>query len=398
MPARPTKASRSGLPDVLGPIEDEVPGIARAAIGRPEALVREWWVDDVAYQIGSPTTAALLRVRGVAVDGDRIVPWSVFVKVLQAWRHWPLIDLVPAELGRRAATEWRFEAEAYGSDLGARLPPGLRPPRLHRLQELGDDRVALWLEDVVTADAAWDRDRFRRAALLLGRMAGRTAEWSDLLQRRAGRDPRSWMRLYARTRLELVALPAIERDDTWADPLLSAAVDDELRSDLAELARRLPSLLDILDELPQVPTHGDACPQNLLVADDDPDGFVAVDWAMAHLGAVGFDLGQLIMGLAHDGMLGVAELAELHDDVLDAYAEGLAGEGVPVDLDDVRRGLDAGLAVRSAFTALPLDVVDAPPTDDLPAFMAARAALTRYLVDLGLGLAVDRRTAGRPPA
>jgi hypothetical protein len=139
------------------------------------------------------------------------------------------------------------------------------------------------------------------------------------------------MRLYTRSRLEPVALPALERDDVWNDPLVAAAADRDLRADLRELTRRLPRLLDLLDRLPQVPTHGDACPQNLLVSADEPSGFVVIDWAMAACGAVGEDLGQLVIGLANDGRLDVTDLPVVRAAVVGAFADGLADESIAAD-------------------------------------------------------------------
>ena len=46
--------------------------------------------------------------------------------------------------------------------------------------------------------------------------------------------------------------------------------------------------------------------------------------------------------------------------------------------------MDTGLSVRSAFTALPLERLDEPISDDLRSVFIGRIALTRYLVDVGL--------------
>ena len=131
---------------------------------------------------------------------------------------------------------------------------------------------------------------------------------------------------------------------------------------------------------------------------DHSASFVFIDWAMGGVAAVGDELGQLLIGPAHDGALAVSELAALHDALVTAYIGGLADEGLIVGSDVVRYGMDAGLAVRSAFTALPLDRLGEPVTDELAAFVAERLELTRYLVDLGLALPadVDVRKLRRP--
>ncbi len=96
----------------------------------------------------------------------------------------------------------------------------------------------------------------------------------------------------------------------------------------------------------------------------------------------------------------VSELPALHDALVTVYVRGLADEGLIVGSDVVRYGMDAGLAVRSAFTALPLDRLGEPVTDELAAFVAERLELTRYLVDLGPGAAPSVSTCGtlRRPA
>ncbi len=61
-----------------------------------------------------------------------------------------------------------------------------------------------------------------------------------------------------------------------------------------------------------------------------------------------------------------------------------------LDEDVVRAGMDTGLSVRSAFTALPLERLGEPITDDLRTVFAGRIELTRYLVDIGLEVDTGR--------
>jgi hypothetical protein len=327
----------------------------------------------------------------VAVDGDEIVPWSLFVKVLQAWRHFPGLDLIPPPLRESmlVETNWRYEADLYASRFGEFLPEGLRLPAFHHRQELGDERVALWLEDVRTLDVAWGPDRFARASRLLGRSAARSNGDGVLPDARPAL-ARSFTRAFVAGRLEPFVLPLLDGDEVWTHPLIRRVGDDDLRGDLAELARRVPALADALDRLPTSPAHGDACPQNLLVSENDPDGFVVIDWSMAGRNVVGFDLGQLLVGLAHDGVLTARDLPALHELVLSAYIDGLAEEGMPAEAEAVRFGFDAAMVVRSAFTALPLELLGDRESDDPAGLIAARLELARYLVDLGLGLSRAR--------
>ena len=82
-----------------------------------------------------------------------------------------------------------------------------------------------------------------------------------------------------------------------------------------------------MDALPQALPHGDASPQNLLVPADDPDTFVAIDVSFQNPQAVGFDLGQLLVGLTHAGQLPAAALPEVHAVLVPAFTDGLQAEG-----------------------------------------------------------------------
>jgi Phosphotransferase enzyme family len=375
----------------LGPARPdhrELTEVVRAATGRPDAEVSRSWVEPVDYQVGSWATAELSRVRGVAVTAAESMPWSVFVKTLRSPHQLRLPDTLPAVPRERvqalaaADRTWRHEADVYRADLDDVLPVGMRFPARYRIDELGEDRIIEWLEDVPTADVRWDLARFERAATLLGRLAVRLTRTSRL-PGSVTRVPGEVMRLQFLER-ELFSLPALSRDATWTHPLLAA--DRRLRADLHRLADRVPALLDTLDSLPQTFMHGDASPQNLLVPAEDPDTFVAIDWSLMGPAAVGYDLGQLLIGLAHAGQLDVDMLAVVHDTVLPAYTAGLAEEGMRVDADVVRFGFHAALVVRSAFSALPLARLAGPPTRNDAAGVAHRVRLSRHLVDLGLAL------------
>ena len=95
-----------------------------------------------------------------------------------------------------------------------------------------------------------------------------------------------------------------------------------------------------------------------------------------------------LVGQGIAALRGVAavEGAEFLGILLQAYADGLREEGREVDIDDVRSGYDAAMVLRSAFTSMPWDELNNPVTTELDSRIASRAALTRYLVDVGLAL------------
>jgi hypothetical protein len=368
--------------DCWGALEEEaLAGVVAAALGRPVTLAGFATVP-VAYQPGSPATGALLRVSGTTGDGE---PWSLFLKVLHHPRHWPRIGDVPAQIRQQFLDQfpWRGELVAWEPGFADRLPAGMRLPRLYRLAELGDDRVAVWMEDVRVLDGAWDPPRFARAAHALGGLAARRAD-PELLA--ACGLPAGWgLRSYHCSRVEFV-LPLLERDELWAHPLLAGAVDGRLRDDLRALGARVPELLDRMDGLPQALPHGDASPQNLLVPADAPDTFVAIDVSFQSPQAVGFDLGQLLVGLTHAGELPAAALPAIHHRLVPAFTAGLRGAGGRATAEEVAFGYVASLVVRAGFTSLPFERLGEPVTPALAATFRERAALTRVIADLGLAL------------
>jgi hypothetical protein len=269
--------------------------------------------------------------------------------------------------------------------VGDLLPAGLRLPGLHAVLDLSDDRLAIVLEDVQIADAAWGDDRFAHAARLLARTSVRLTR-ADALPPSASRVPGEMSRLLYESRLMVADLPALADDRTWTAHPRLAAVAPNLQPDLVELGQRLPRLMTHLDQLPQLMVHGDASPQNLLIPAEDPGSFVAIDWSLGGVGPVGEDLSQLLIGLAHAGQLPVSELPRVRDVIIDGYREGLAEQQFAAERHQVACGLDGALAVRSAFTALPLDRLAEPPSQELDALIENRLHLTRYLCDLGLAI------------
>jgi hypothetical protein len=371
--------------------EDELTRLVQDLLNRPAASVIASEVEPVAYEINAPLTGGLYHVRGIASDEDWIGPWSVVVKLVRSWRHWPMLHIVPESV-REAMLQhqgWRVEPEIYRSQLAAALPTGLRLPQVLRVHDLGDERVALWLEDVAADGGTWDLARFERAARLLGHLGGRLTA-GDLLPPTVSRDIEDMTHRFYESRLRGYAFPILDDDAMWTHPVVAATVDGSLRRDLRELAARLPAMLGRLDRLPHTFVHGDACPQNLLIpVDAVSDGFVVIDWGMACNAPIGYELAQLLIGLAHSGELSVEELPDIHDAILTAYVDGLADEGLTVDANDVRYGFDAALVIRSAFTALPLEQLTGPPRPGLDTLMADRVRLTRYLVDLGLRIPIQ---------
>ncbi len=369
----------SCLGDAEVSVGDAEVSVGDAAVSVGDAEVSRWWTKPVGYSFGTPTTVGAVRLRGETVDGR---DWSLFVKVIQSFRHWPLIDTLPSPAREDAIASnlWRFEAEVYAAaaDVNAALPDGLRLPAVHRVADLPDDRIVMVLEDIAVGAVRWDTQRFATAAELLGRASARLTR-SDALPVQF-RTPAGPLVTFYETYLVPLVLPALQSEDLWKHPLMATA-DDTLKTDLEELAHRAPAVLDRLTQLPQVMVHGDASPQNLLIPQSEPDTFVAIDWSLGGLAPAGEDLAQLQLGLAHAGELELEDLPVLRPALVDAYSNGLRTEGLDHPKNDIAYAMNAGLLFRSTFTSLPLDRLQDPITENLSDLFATRLTLTRHLTN-----------------
>jgi len=369
------------LADLLAGDLDRLSSLTRDAFGfdaDPAAAV----VETVAYPFGSPATAALLRVRGRKPDGQTPdgTAWTLFCKVLQHVRHWPLLHLLPPEAQEEFASDlpWRAELALWDEVMAPTFPDGLRPPKLHAIIDLGDDRLAVWMENVEESEDAWDLARYSRAGHLVGRWNARS-RGSEVLES-SGLPKGYALRMYAEKAVAHRGLEPLASDEVWSHPWLAPHAD--LRRQLLDLAPRIPELLDGLDGLEQTLPHGDASPQNLLVPADQPETFVAIDISFRAPHALGMDLSQMLVGLTHAGIVPAADLPGVADAILPAYVEGLRAEGWTGDPDEIAWAFAATTLLRSGFDGFRYELLSAPVEDP-----AARAQfdewidMTRFIVD-----------------
>ena len=366
---------------LLDTTEDDVTAVldelVRTALGRrpdPATTVVEAWP----VSIGSPATAGVHRAHGLDADG---APWSLFCKSLHHVRHWPgLAQLPPLAAADFADTfPWRAELELWDPRIQAALPLGLRSPVLHRLVELPDDRLAIWQEDVLQREHVWDDASFARAARLLGRWNARSTH-PDVLAVN-DRPPGYALRMYAETAVPGRGLVMLGDDEIWGHPWLAPHRD--LADRLLELGSHIPEMLARLDSFTQAVPHGDASPQNLLVpAEGDPAELVAIDVSFRSPHALGFDLGQLMVGLIHADVLPASRLPRIAATIVPAYVAGLAEEGVVEDERTIRDAFATSALLRSGFDGfLYGELASADASSPPSATFTQRLEMSRFLLE-----------------
>ena len=356
--------------------------VARAALRDDGAEVVSAAGAVVAYPFTSIATGGLWRVTGTARSGSGERSWRAFVKLLQHPRHWPLRHVVPPAVFEEMCRlfPWRDEL-VIRAGVHDVLPDGLRVPEVYALADLGEDRVAVWMEDIDDRDDRWSDSTHADAARLLARLAARRTP-----DRPAGAcpvPPGFGVRKLVDSRAPMLA-GALADDALWRRPLVAAAVDGAFRADLSRAVDRIPALLAEMETLPTALPHGDAAPVNLLRPRDEPGTFVAIDWAFGCQLPLGFDLGQLLCGEVEQGRGDVDGLQGLLDAVETGYVAGLADEGLDTDRDVVRRGLLLALATRNLPGAVPWELTEGDADDETRGFLARRAALGRFAIDLVL--------------
>lgn len=359
--------------------------VARSLCVHGDVFLEQVRVTPVDYPTNTIATAALDRVSGIARVGDGSTHrFSIFVKQLRSARLWPLIHVIPEEHQHNWLTSfpWRIELDAFTSPLVDLMPAGLRMARLYEIVETAEDRATLWMEDVqFDPSRSWTSSDFVRAARLLGELAGRRPASIDtcLGELEMYRTPGLALRMYAIGRVATGAIPAVLAEQPWRTAGLDGAEYDDLRTGLRKATGAIDELLDRLDVLPQTYPHGDAGPQNLLIPVDEPDTFVVIDWGFNSPQAVGFDLGQLLIGLVNDDALSARDLPALEKQVVTAYTHGLHAVGFDASPTQVHEGFALAAVVRSMFTSLQLDEGGGAETSD---HKANRVDLTRYLLNL----------------
>lgn len=334
--------------------------------------------EPVAYDVPSILTGARTWVRGHADAGHGPRGFTLFVKRVHSWRHSPAFADVPPEIGEWAAASvpWRAEPLVYASDLADRLPEGLAMPRGLRVEERPDETAVVWIEAVEADRLAWSPDDSVRAARLLGRLSA-----SPAVAPLADIDPQPWhIESFVAGRLAYTVLPGLHDEATWAQPCVAEHFG-ELRSRLEATARHLDALAHEFAASRHLTAHGDACPNNLLRREGDP-GFTLVDFGFWRPQPVGFDLSQLLVGDIQVGRQDADDLPERAAACVEAYAAGLADEGLDVALAEVRRSHAVSLVLFNGLPSLPLEMLGTPDEAALDHWSRQRAAIARYSLDV----------------
>ena len=321
--------------------------IARQSAGAAEFELLDWRINQIGGGLGNPVSVGLYRVQGAGRAGHESIRWSTILKVIQS----------PANVGWSGMGEgqdqthwnyWKRELLIYRSGLLDMLPDGLLAPRCYATVELAGNVACLWLEDVADVDeSAWPLDRYAIVARHLGRLNGRF-----IAENRVPDYP--WL---SQNRIRQWALGFPEwQTVSWEHPLALARFPMPEAEALRRMHSEKERFIALLDQLPQTLCHGDTYPTNFKTrrGGDGRMQTVALDWALASIAPVGFDLGQLAFG-AHLNLADV-RLVDIDRVLFESYLAGLRDSGCMADSAHVRFGYTASAAlVITMFQMFMLD-------------------------------------------
>jgi hypothetical protein len=284
-------------------------------------------VVELRHNKGNEATFGIWRVDGPA---DSAV-LKIFRPPTGQWSaYWPTSNN-PAHWNywRREPLTYRtgLASSAYGTE-------GIVPPDLLDAADRPDGMIEIWLEYVDGLEGfSWTPARIGRYAYELG--AGQ-ARW-------VGRVPATeWLsrRWLAQYMAEGPSRGVDIGNADWDDDRV-AAWPRQVRQQLMRLWRQRGRALAATEAAERTLCHLDVWPANSI---DSQGRSVQLDWAFVGEGAVGEDVGSLILHCFTDGLVPPSLLPEVTEASVNGYLHGLADGGWSGSSDKVR----ATIAVSGA--------------------------------------------------
>ena len=310
--------------------------IARQSVHRDTFSIQGWQVSQLGGGVGNPVSLGLYRFEGTGQDQDEYIPWSVVLKIIQSPANAGWVNLGEGD-DQTHWNYWKREPLVYQSGWLDTLPGDITAPRCFGIAEMPGNIIWLWLEDITDSyERAWPLDRYALAARHLGQLNG-----IYLYERSLPSFP-WWGRGRIQHSLGLVPWQTIP----WEHPQVLARYPRSGKNSFQRMLVENELFLTRLERLPQTICHGDTYPTNFM-SRDLPTGVqqtVAFDWALAGIGPVGADLGQLVFG-AQNNLQEVSPI-EVDKALFESYLDGLRDSGCKVESQYIRFGYAAFAALQ----------------------------------------------------
>lgn len=312
-------------------------GPVRQALGRDAAEVTAWQAE--AFHHGM---AEVYRVVGSVEDRGETVPFALVLKVARVWGKDEPDFLF----------YWKREPLLYQSGLLFDLPGGVFAPRCLGVDEPEPGLTYLWLEELRDRYRAqgmtWSLPCYGWAARSLGHFNG-----AYLVNRSLPAHP--WLSQQVIPRLvDLAAEPLSQLKSLLAHPLVRRACPATSAERLIGIFQERQPLLDLLASLPQTFCHRDTASSNLFLAEDCTlsHRLGLIDWTLAGQGAVGEEIGTLLMTSLLSFEVAPTILPAFEEIIVCNYLEGLHEVGWEGDAQLARLGFLSAAILRFGLNFL----------------------------------------------
>jgi hypothetical protein len=306
--------------------------LLRDVLGRQSLQIGEWEVQRL--QGGLEYGSTIYRLGGAIEAGGEVQPWSLILKTIQP------VEEFDDPQGYRY---WKREIQAYQSGILQELPGQVSAPRCYDVQEKPDGSVWLWLEDVHDElEHPWSIEQYARVAHLLGEFNG-----AYLAGRPLPNDPwvsHDWLRKYL---VHAAPMAAFIRQNP-AHPTVQLMLPGIILPMTLASWDEHPSMLRVLDGLPQTFCHQDAFGRNLFFRREQ---VIAIDWGYAGLAPVGAELAPLIGAAFGLARFPSSQAKELDQACFSGYLEGLRQAGWEPDPRQVRLSYTVTMTLRYVLGA-----------------------------------------------
>jgi hypothetical protein len=318
--------------------------LVRRSLHREKAKILHWQVQPLTG--GVEIESSLHRFTGEAKSGDKTLPWSLVLKIIQS----------PAgSAGDPLAFRyWKREALAYQSGVLNDLPGGITAPECFSTEEKPDSAYWIWMEDVKDEIGdPWPLEQYGIVARCLGRFNG-----AYLMGRPLPDGPwvtRHWLRAY----LDNAAPEVDHMINSMDHPLMQRSLPGITKEFIQQVWNERLEILDILEHFPQTFCHQDAFRLNLFFrhTPDKQPQVVAVDWSYTGLAPVGAELAAFVAASVYLGGVPPGDALRLEQLALDGYLDGLGQVGWQGDPDMVRFCYAATVFWRYFLAAFPGEMV-----------------------------------------
>jgi hypothetical protein len=302
--------------------------LVRKALDRPGLKITDW--NEKPLHGGLEFDSAVFRLQGSAQDGGETLPWSLIRKCVRP---------APQASEPGGIWYWKREASAYQSGLLQRLPGGnVTAPVCYAVEEQADGFLCLWLEDIKDDIAGpWSVEQYALAARHLGQFNG-----AYLVGEPIPSEPwvaHNWLRMYVDHATEMVAF--IHRN--LHNFVVRQIFPGNTLAQILAIWDARRSILDRLENLPQVFCHQDAFKRNLFARAGKT---ILIDWGYLGNAPLGAELVALVAASIGFFEIPVDKVEELDRLCFEGYLQGLHDAGWQGDPRLVRAGYVISLLLR----------------------------------------------------